>query len=181
MNRRTRERKKRRITCEILAGDRRQRGIVLDVSSEGLFVQTGRTIDPGIEVEVRIARPRKAEIALRAVVARKLMVDRRLSNVVRGGVGLRVLAAPREYFEQFSLDADETLLDERGGPGAAPRPERGGRGESREARERSFRVRVCLGPRSRSLQVEAKSEEEASRQALARLGEGWEILEITPD
>jgi hypothetical protein len=47
MERRRAERIKQRLTCELIIGDRRHPGIVLDISETGLFVQTSASPPPG--------------------------------------------------------------------------------------------------------------------------------------
>ena len=47
MERRRAERIKQRLTCELIIGDRRHPGIVLDISETGLFVQTSASPPQG--------------------------------------------------------------------------------------------------------------------------------------
>ncbi len=188
--RRTEERKKKRVTCEILDGDRVQRAVVRDVSTSGLFVQTGLPIDVGTEVEVHITNPSSSAtspiIFVRAIIARKLMVDRRLSSLVSGGLGLRITAAPPSYYEALEIpppsDAEIEIP-------LTPRPEKderaaatgAGPSEAEAAAsdpEANFRIRVGRGPRSYWLAVAADCESDAVRQAAARAGPGWQVLEI---
>jgi hypothetical protein len=47
MQRRRAERIKQRLTCELIIGDRRHPGIVLDISETGIFMQTSASPPPG--------------------------------------------------------------------------------------------------------------------------------------
>ena len=97
MERRTIERLKQRLTCELVMGDRRHPGIVLDVSPTGLFVQTSASPPPGERVRVNLRRPGGADIEVVASVARRYLVPRRLLSIAHGGVGLQIESASDDY------------------------------------------------------------------------------------
>jgi hypothetical protein len=132
-------------------------------------------------------------------VARRKVVPPRLKSVVHAGLGLQIQNAPESYFSFVAqLQPDEEGPAQ---PAQAAAPKQAAppvksvppakkpdarRSSSRGAspsrppapkRER-FRVRVSQigGSRSRSLEVEATSEDEARREATAACGEGWKIL-----
>ncbi len=177
VNRRREERKKKRITCEILVGDQVQRGIVLDVSSGGLFVQTGATLTLGAEVEVHISPSSGTSnvptLFIRTVVARKQLIDRRLSNNAKGGVGLRIEVAPPAFYEYFGIPDPSQAEAE-----AAAEPT-GDSAEGQSVEEGGkFRVRVGRGPRSYWLTSNAETEDEALSWAVQQAGSDWEALEI---
>ncbi len=169
MERRQGSRQKRRVICEIEAEGRRHRGIVLDVSPRGLFVQTDATPGPGTPVRLTLRDGDGDALELDAQVARKRLVPRRLASVATGGIGLRIASAPEEYFRLLSGEMSASRETRR----AQEEPSRP---------EATFRVRVkqVAGPRSRSLLVNASGEDAARRQALAELGEGWSVLEVSP-
>ena len=54
-HRRRYERVKRRFPCEFLIEGQRYRGIVVEVSRGGLFVQTDASTAPGKEIELHLA------------------------------------------------------------------------------------------------------------------------------
>ncbi len=181
-DRRTEERKKQRATCEILDGGRLQRGVVRDVSTSGLFVQTTLPVDIGNEVEVHITPNSEVSpiIFVRARVVRKLRVDRRLAALGSGGVGLRITAAPPAYYEAFDVPPpDETDMEiplkRKPETGEANAP---GKKASAPEPDPNFRVRVRRGSRSYWIAVAADSESDAVSQAEAKAGEGWDLLEI---
>jgi len=155
-----------------------RRGIVLDLSTGGLFVQSASPPPPGAVVEVRLlpgaGRP---EIALRARVARQQRVDPRLARIQPNGVGLEILDAPPAFRE---------LVEERQRAGGADDGERSG-GAARDPERKpppadpAFRVRIAQseGTRSRTLTVRASGAEAARGAALAQMGEGWEVVEVS--
>jgi hypothetical protein len=98
MNRRAEPRIKKRISCELTVAERQFRGVVLDLSSHGLFVQTAAKPDPGQTVALAIAAPgRREPLVLEARVARAKLVPPKLRAVAQGGVGLHIEEPPEEY------------------------------------------------------------------------------------
>jgi hypothetical protein len=84
------------MACELKADGREQRAIVIDYSRTGLFVQTSARLSPGTQVELWIQSEEQREpMLLRAAVARQKAVPSNLTSVAQGGVGLRILDAPR--------------------------------------------------------------------------------------
>lgn len=175
------ERIKRRVTCELALEGRRYRGIVLDLSETGVFVQTEATPAPGSRVRLRFHDADGAAFEVDASVARRQVAPPQLASVVRGGLGLRVHAPPPPYLELLA----------RAGEAAPPRPAgvgRAGNGAVPAAPRPPaepppgdpFRVRVKQsdGPRSRTVDVRAASAQEAAKRALAGLGRGWEVLRV---
>ncbi len=193
-DRRREERKKQRATCEILDGDRVQRGVVRDVSPNGLFVQTSLPIALGTEVEIHITNPSNSDtspiIFVRATVVRKLIVDRRLSSIASGGLGLRISAAPPAYYEALDVplpSADQpeiplTRRPQKEQATASPQEPAASQPEASQPAvsepDANFRIRVGRGPRSYWMTLAADSESDAMSRAEARAGKGWEILEI---
>jgi hypothetical protein len=173
-DRRRGDRFKKRIPCEIQLKGQWQPALVLDVSWNGLFVQTRSPVDPGTRVEVRLRLPGRSEtLELLAVVARARRVPSRLASVAHGGLGLQIRTAPNAYYEfvaEFSKDQ------------AAPAPPTPGPSPEPASSEAQFRVRAQQsgGPRSRTLTVGADSPEQARTVALRQLGEGWTVLDVEP-
>jgi hypothetical protein len=177
------ERIKRRVTCELALDGRRYRGIVLDLSESGVFVQTEATPAPGSRLRLRFHDADGAAFEVDASVARRQVAPPQLASVVRGGLGLRVHAPPPSYLDLLARAGEPAAGARAGGagrsghgaarPAAAPRPPDPPPGDP-------FRVRVkqCDGPRSRTVAVRAPSEQEAAKRVLADLGRGWEVLRI---
>lgn len=167
---------RRRMACEIQAEGRQQRAIVLDLSRTGLFVQTSARLSPGSVLELSIPSESREPIVLRAAVARQKAVPSNLTSVAQGGVGLRILDAPRAYYE---LIGERPPLPGRAAGAPAPAPGGTPAAPAPPAPERPrFRVRVKQreGPRSRILDVVAETAERACAAALEQVGAGWEAL-----
>jgi hypothetical protein len=165
------------MACEIKADGRQQRAIVLDLSRSGLFVQTSARLSPGSTVELWLPCEERSEpIILRAAVARQKAVPSNLTSVAQGGVGLRILDAPRAYYEMIG---ESPPLPGRVGRAPAQAPAAEAAPPPPRAAERPrFRVRVKQsdGPRSRILDVFEETAERACAAALAQMGAGWEAL-----
>ncbi len=155
------------------------RAFILDLSPNGLFIQTPKAIDPGTEVSVQFRVPVEGtEIDLRAKVARSKRVPPRLATVTTPGIGLRISSAPAAYYEYLArLVAGEKTEKK----AAAPEAETQATETSGDSEPR-YRVRAQLsgGSRSRSLVVWASTAMEARQEALSELDEGWKILSVEP-
>jgi hypothetical protein len=99
MERRSEQRIKRRLSCELFADGHRYQGIVVDLSASGLFLQTDAALDPGTRVDVLLKGSRFPEVIVRAVVARRRLTPTLLASIIHRGVGLRIVEAPEAYFE----------------------------------------------------------------------------------
>jgi hypothetical protein len=99
MNRRREPRLKKRLACALFIKGARQHGIILDVSSRGLFVQTSAKPAPGETVRIELTLPGQARpTQLEATVARVRTVPPALLTVAQGGIGLELKHPPEEYF-----------------------------------------------------------------------------------
>jgi hypothetical protein len=107
-HRRRNERVKRRFACTFLVEGQRYRGFVVELSRSGLFLQTDATTSPGKEIELQLAATGAVpDMRLRGVVVRRRMVSTMLASVVRRGIAVEILEAPREY----GLACGSALLD----------------------------------------------------------------------
>jgi hypothetical protein len=99
MNRRKEPRLKKRLACALFIKNARQHGIILDVSSRGLFVQTSAKPAPGEVVRIEVTLPGQTRATqLEATVARVRTVPPALLTVAQGGIGLELRNPPEEYF-----------------------------------------------------------------------------------
>lgn len=97
-DRRREKRVRRRLSCELRLEGRRCSGVILNLTSRGLFVQTRARAPLGTEAEVQLRTyGREEPIVLRAVVARAFLVPPDLVRVAGGGMGLRIRSAPDAY------------------------------------------------------------------------------------
>jgi PilZ domain len=99
LNKRREPRMKKRIACALWIKGVRQHGIVLDLSSKGLFVQTSAKPSPGEAVRIELVLPGQTKpTTLMASVARVRTVPPALLAVAQGGIGLVLQNPPEEYF-----------------------------------------------------------------------------------
>lgn len=181
MRKRSSDRRKWRLPCELRAAGSRYAGLVLDVSGSGLFIQTGAMTQPGQRLEVSLSLPNGAEAELVVRVARKRVVPAQLLTIAQGGVGVQILQASeayRSYLLELGLEFSPLAWGHAGeeASAAAGGPEAGSAGVQR------FRVRISQvsGPRSRRMELEAADAEAASAAALEAAGEGWKVLDVEP-
>lgn len=179
------KRLRKRYTCEIVAGLRRFAGIVIDVSSTGIFVQTHAALAPETLCEVHIASRRGVqEMCLTGVVARQKRADRRLVNLVAGGVGLHILEAPDAFYTQLAGCEPPAKPDAGAGAAGSGRTTHSGGSPAGPPRAAAgparFQVRVSkVGTtRSRLLEIHSVGADEARQAALDLAGEGWQVLEV---
>lgn len=143
---------KRRTTCELAVDGRRYRGIVLDLSETGLFVQTEATPTPGAPIQLRFHAGDGTTFEVEASVARRQVAPPQLAGVVRGGLGLRVHTPPAAYFGLLGQDEAEAAnrSDARAAASArraaSPGPAAGASAEAARARPVA-RTTVRSGPR----------------------------------
>lgn len=191
-NRRREARMKRRIPCDVVDGDKRLRGFLLDVSPNGMFVQSLKPINPGREIAIVLSPPGLAQpIEVRGRVVRARRVPRELASVMPAGVGLRINMAPPEYFDFLaSLTRRDDKASTAGGGSAASKEPEAPKTKPKKRKlpprmpkpETMTRYRVQAkqagGPRSRSLVVSATSVERAESKALEQLGSDWKIVGV---
>jgi len=186
------ERKRRQMPCTLTLDGRNHGGLILDVSPGGLYIQSSAKIKPGDRLEIQMTIPgMEGRHRLEVEVVRKVVVPARLLKVARGGVGVRITNAPEAYYQfmdELGVAADagkskiEQLENRRGRSAAAPPAAATGAEPQAEAAppaaQPQYRVRIkqSQGPRSRTVSVEAESEDDARRQALHAAGAGWIVL-----
>ncbi len=172
MEKRKRQRAKRRLTCELVVGENRYPAIVRDISVAGLFIQTRAKAVAGSDVKVVFAaQGEQPEIHVDARVARQRIVPPRLQGLVHGGVGLEFVSPPPE-FQELVAPGVRAALDEEAecSTGDAVK------GPS----IRTFRVRVKQRdkPNARVLTVRSESAACARARALTQVGLCWLIADV---
>ena len=186
------ERKRRQMPCTLTLDGRNHGGLILDVSPGGLYIQSSAKIKPGDQIEIQMTIPGiEGRHQLQVEVVRKVVVPARLLKIARGGVGVRIINAPEAYYQfmdDLGVTADagtskiEQLENRRARSAAAP-PVAEAKPEPKAeppASQPQFRVRIkqSQGPRSRTVNVEADSDDDARRQALHAAGAGWIVLGV---
>lgn len=170
------ERTKQRAPCAVTIDGRRHNGLLLDVSQTGLFVQTSARAEPGTRIDLELVVEGKT-VAMQGEVARRKQVPPQLLTVAQGGIGVRILSAPEEYYQLLAQvqGAGVTVGGLKTAPKASTKRQTGA-----DASGASFDVRVKLGPRIRTLRVQCADEAAARRKVQEDLGEEWKILEVAP-
>jgi hypothetical protein len=187
MERRRDRRTKKRLACELHLDGRRFLGIVLDVSPQGLFVQTNAKPTPGTEATVDLTLPGTSEmLTMECKVARTKLVPQKLLSIAQGGLGLR-LKRPPKAFQEFVRTAGLTgAFDnaESEEPEAPPQPAQAAPvvEEKPEPKPTRFRVRVNgKGDEpQQTFLVDAPNAEKARQRVVARIGDSSRIAAIDP-
>lgn len=178
---------RKRLPCTLSMEARRHNGMILNLSSRGLFVQTSLPAEPGTLLDLDVHDPLQGEaIPLQAAVVWRRRVSPRMTGVNQSGMGLRLLNRPTAWQTMMSDLLGSTSSPDLGQPDVAE-PTSAHRveeppTESTPAPEPVFRFDVRLaetgGPRSRRVVVEVEDETAAGKEARRIAGEGWTVLEI---
>ncbi len=158
-------RKKRRIPCTLWVGEREHSALILDVSPSGLFVQTHAKTQRSERLHLFFSQGSDM-LELIVEVVRTKSVPQNLLAATKGGIGVRIVSAPEEYYEMLTALG----INERSKPTFELEPAPGLR----------FRVHVAQigGPRSRRVELSAPDAEAAGAGALKEMGEGWKVLRV---
>ncbi len=164
----------KRLPCALQVEGRRYSGVVLNVSQNGLFVQTNAAPGRGEAVELELNAPEsERSIPVRGKVVWQRVVPHQLRSMARGGVGLQIQNADESYYVLLARWMRTEL----------PVPSREGSADTQpKAQPLTWRVRVraVAGPRTRTLTIEAPSLEAARTETVGYVGDGWRIIEIHP-
>ena len=96
MDKRRKPRQQRRLACDLWIDGKRHTGFVKDVSEDGIYVQTRVRAVTGAELELSFAAEGdRAELRVRARVARLHRLSAHLATSGAGGLGLAVVNPPR--------------------------------------------------------------------------------------
>lgn len=100
MTRREFPRAKRRVNCDVSVEGARYKGVVLELSPKGFFIQTTANAQIGARLWVELRLGVKDVVQVEATVANRRVTPARLATVTRGGLGCR-LTAPSEAYYQY--------------------------------------------------------------------------------
>jgi Tfp pilus assembly protein PilZ len=157
--------------CTVRVGEERFSGLVLNLSTGGVFVQTRAEPRRGHDVGLELQAPgESAGIPLSGTVAWRKIVPGQLRPVAGGGFGVRIRQADARYYDALArwrgidpgLASDGFAADPSGPEQPAWR----------------VRVRATASPRSRTVTVEAADEADARDKALAHVGARWTVIEV---
>jgi PilZ domain len=181
--RRVSNRKKRRTPCLLTVGHRVHTGLVLDLSLSGLFIQTNAKTYRGERIEMELSVREDHPLDMVVEVVRTKSVPPRLLTVAQGGIGVRIISAPEEYYEFLNgIGVAERQVSPRedGGAGATAALDGGVELESDPGPHFRVRVGQLSGPRTRRVEVAAPDADAAAALALQELGDGWKVLGVDP-
>ena len=194
-NKRRHARVKKRVSCALTSGGRRYTGVVLDVSPQGVFVQTSAKLNPGAIVDLEMGIGANQSVQMQARVARSKLVPPELRSIAKGGLGLHIDLPPPEFYEFF---ANLTRTDLPGGeaqkaktpaePAAQAKKKKATRKRKLPPRmapppaRLRYRVRLSQvgGSRTRSVTVECSTIGDAEGLAIRAVGSGWKVLKVDP-
>jgi hypothetical protein len=97
--RRSVERRSRRLSCEIAVLGERHSAVVLDMSTEGLFLRTNAAPPPGTDLEVIIRRAGGEAWKIYARVARAGGDGRNAALLSSRGLGVTIVSAPEGFYD----------------------------------------------------------------------------------
>jgi len=194
MNRRRLPRAKKRVSCGMTADGRRYSAVVLDISPNGVFIQTSAQLAVGAIVDLELNLPGvDGPIAAQARVVRLKLVPHELRSVAKGGIGLQIDLPPPEFLEFY---AEATRAEIPGAappkpdvpkPGAARRKPVKARAKPRprpvkKKTEIEYRVRLSQigGNRTLNLVILCDTMGQAEEAALAETGDDWKVLVVEP-
>ena len=97
--RRTLSREPHRVSCDFLVLGQRHAAITTDLSASGIYIRTTQAPPIGTTVRVHLHEPGGRVIEVDAQVVREHRPHRRDTTAQPRGLGLRIIAAPEEYFQ----------------------------------------------------------------------------------
>jgi hypothetical protein len=93
------ERKKRRLLAEFTIDGAHYSGFTNDVSPTGIFVRASKLPDLNQPIAVTLHLPENKRVVVRGKVIRSFRVPATLSRLIPSGFALQVSDSPEEYFQ----------------------------------------------------------------------------------
>jgi hypothetical protein len=158
---------RKRVPCRLEVGGGSHRGMVLNVSRSGLFVQTTAGASPGDAVHLDLSLG-DADLPVDARVIWRRVVAPHLRTVSTGGMGVQIQYASDAWYGFLAALAAGAPAEE-----AAPLA-------AQDDGRLSFRARLRLlgSPRTRTFVVSAADVKEARERARQLAGADWRVLEL---
>lgn len=103
MEKRTRQRKKTRVSVRFGADRTDRLGLVTDVSDRGLYITTNSVLPRGTVVRVQVPVPGAEPVTVEGTVMRSRRVAAQLVMHSKGGMGVRLENAPPEWRSSQAL------------------------------------------------------------------------------
>lgn len=175
MEKRKSERTRCQFGCKVTLRSESAAGTVVDISEGGLSVQTQLEGEQGDALTVRIQHPREGVVELETIVWHVRKVRQRQTGEIGFVLGLVLSKAPEAYLGLLPGTKDTAPAK------PAPQVETSEFPPGEEASdldEFHVRLKSRSGPRTRLLNLDAPSSDEARSLALEGLGDDWEVLEI---
>jgi hypothetical protein len=97
--RRTFQRFKCRLPCNLRAGSKVYKGIITDISPRGIFIQMSSRIAAGTELHMDLISEGDEYSDIVAVVSRRRKAHQATASVERPGVGVEIMSAPEDFFD----------------------------------------------------------------------------------
>jgi len=175
------------------AEGRRYSAVVLDISPNGVFLQTSAKLDLGAIVDLDLNLPGvDGPVTAQARVARLKLVPHELRSVEKGGIGLQIDLPPREFLEFYANATRAEIPDAAPPKHDVPKPRAARRKAvkapakptapvvEKKKTEIEYRVRLSQigGNRTRNLVILCDTVGQAQEAALAQTGDGWKVLVV---
>lgn len=107
MEKRTRQRKKTRLSIRFGADRADKMGLITDVSACGIYIATNSILPPGSSVRVQVPVPGGEAMQLDGCVMRARRVPPAFVMISTGGMGVRLQHAPAGWRASQSLPEED--------------------------------------------------------------------------
>lgn len=172
--RRSTPRAESRMLCRLRSGIRSHSGMVLDVSTNGVFIQTTASLSPGTPLSLTMYAPDARRFVLEGEVARVVVAPTGLKAGAGCGLGVVLRDAPKAYVGWV-----ESLVGRVGEPlRVSSAPVAGPKAAPETARPFQVRLREIGGNGTREVLVRCGSEAEAAELALAEFDVNWKVMGV---
>lgn len=103
-----RPRKKMRMAVRFGERQPERLGFIVDVSNDGLYLETNRVLPVGSTVALDVELRSGARLMLNGRVVRSRPVPATLAHVMRGGMGIRLEHPPPDWVDAIAMPEEES-------------------------------------------------------------------------